>query len=420
MAMPQTVRHINERRLLDALSRRGALSRAELGRELELTRSTAGNLVTSLAEAGFVREGAVTDREMGETRVGRPGSLVELNAAHAVFLGAEIGVGRIRIIGIDLSAAVICQTESRFDPDRCDPSAVADLLVAAVKRLRTWTAPAHVRGLGIAVAGLISPDGNVIRAPFLRWQDVPLQSLIETRLSGFYRIMAENDANAFALAELSRAAEDPPTDAVYLLLDVGVGGGIVSNGELVRGRHGSAGEIGHLPLVDHGGNGDVRPGSTPRGSFESLIGTEALLADHRRRGGPAQGLPEFLAAVKQRQPTAEATVALWAEHLGRGLAVLSAVLDPDRFVFGGPASVLLESCRTAVEGSLHARLLPSQKLPSIALSQFGEDAPAIGAALMLQQRFLALDFDPAIDRPELGRSPALGDSGRNRPESSFG
>ncbi len=385
MSMPRTVRHINERRLLDALFRRGPLSRAELGRELGLTRSTAGNLVTALVEAGFVRDDVAIDKEMGKTRAGRPGSLVELNAAHAVFLGAEIGVGRIRIVGIDLRAAIICRTESRFDPDHCDPPAVADLLAAAVERLRAWTAPARVRSLGVAVAGLISPDGNVIRAPFLRWRDVPLRILIETRLEGFYRIMAENDANAFALAELSRAAAAPPTDAVYLLLDVGVGGGIVSNGELVRGRHGSAGEIGHLPLVDRGG----MPGSTLPGSLESFIGIEALLADHRRRGGRAAALPEFLAAVQRHQPIAKATLAHWAEHLGRGLAVLSAVVDPDRFVFGGPASVLLKSCGDAVERSLRARLLPSQKLPSITVSEFGEDAPAIGAALMLQRRFLA-------------------------------
>lgn len=389
MSMPRTVRHINERRLLQALFRRGPLSRAELGRELGLTRSTAGNLVAVLAEAGLVSDGIATDREMsGETRAGRPGSLVELNGSHAVFLGAEIGVGRIRVLGMDLRATVVCRTETHFDANRCEPPAVVDFLAAAVERLRPWTAPAQVRSLGIAVAGLITSEGNVIRAPLLRWRDVPLRALVEARLRGFSPIMAENDANAFALAELFRVATAPPTDACYLLLDVGVGGGIVANGELVRGRHGSAGEIGHLPL----GSSADSLGSTLPGSLESYIGIEALLLDHGRRGGREQALPDFVAAVEQRRPIAIATLAHWADQLGRGLAVLSAVLDPDRFVFAGPASALLEYCSDAVERSLCSHLLPSQKLPSIALSELGEDAAAIGAALMLQRRFLSF-FD---------------------------
>ena len=393
MSMPAAVRHFNERRLLEALFRRGPLSRADLGRELGLTRSTAGNLVTNLAQVGLLRDGVVADTKTnGEIRPGRPGSLVELNGAHALFLGAEIGVGRIRIVGMDLRAAIVCRTQTSFDPERCDPEDVAELLAREVERLRPWTDPARIRTLGIAVAGLIAQERTVIRAPFLRWRDVPVASLLEARLRGFLPIIAENDANAFALAELFQAAVAPPRDACFLLLDVGVGGGIVCNGELVRGRHGSAGEIGHLPL----GLGDETPRSMLPESLESYVGTETLLINYRQHGGKEQNLQNFIAAVEQGDSVAMTTLNTWAERLGRSLAILAAVLDPERFVLAGPAAALLKQCGHAVERSVRSHLLPSQKLPTIAVSGLGENAPAIGAALMLHRRFLSFGTASAV------------------------
>ena len=389
MATPSTVRQINERRALDALLRAGPMTRAELGRELGLMRSTAGNLIVNLARAGLVKDAVATGRERGAARTGRPGSLVELNGAHAVFLGAEIGVGRIRIIGIDLGGRVVCRGEDSFDADHLDPPAVVELLAANLRSLHRRTAAAQVRGLAMTVAGLVSAHGRVIRAPLLGWRDVSLRRLVEARLTGFSPIMTENDANAFAMAELSRAAAAPAADAVYILLDVGVGGGIVATGALVRGTHGSAGEIGHVPLHERGGT----PGSALAGSLESFVGVRALLADFVRHGGRATTLLEFLAAVR-RQQTARAALQRWARHLGRGLAVLCAVLDPDRFVLGGPAAILLDECGDEVGRALGQALLPSQRLPSIMISRLGEDAPALGAAIILQRRFLADDPGP--------------------------
>ncbi len=370
------------------------MTRADLGRELGLMRSTAGNLIDNLTQAGLVKDAAATDKERGGSRAGRPGNLVELNGAHAVFLGAEIGVGRIRIIGMDLGGKVICRSEGSFDPDRADPPAVVEMLVAKVKGLHRRTASAQVRGLAIAVAGLVSPQGHVIRAPFLGWRDVGLRRMVETRLTGFSSIMTENDANAFAMAELSQDAAAAPADAVYILLDVGVGGGVVANGGLVRGHHGSAGEIGHIPLHEHGGT----PGSTLPGSLESFVGIRALLADFGGHGGRAATLLEFLTAVKQQQHTARAALERWAGHLGRGLAVLAAALDPDRFVLGGPAAMLLEECGDDVERAMRDDLLPAQKLPAIMISRLGADAPVLGAAIILQRRFLACDFDLSQSR----------------------
>ena len=389
MAMPQVVRHINERRVLEALLRRGAMTRAEIGRELGLTRSTAGNLVTGLTQAGFLKDGFATDKEMGELRAGRPGSLVELNGPHAIFLGAEIGVGRIRIVGIDLRGEVVCRSESGFDPARSSPIEVVSKLAMEIRKLGGWSDPAKVRGLGIAVAGLISADGDVIRAPFLNWSNVPLTAIVNERVEGFSRVLVENDANVFAMAEMANANGQAPADAVYVLLDVGVGGGIVSGNVLVRGRHGSAGEIGHLPLVprDDGGAGFKLPGS-----FESVVGIKALLADYRQLGGCSGDLPGFRHALGKGEPAAKEALERWAHQLGRGLAILTAVLDPDRFVLGGPAAVLLDACRMPVEEALRSHLLASQKLPAIALSKLGQDAPAIGSARLLQKQYLSLEW----------------------------
>lgn len=405
MSMPRAVRHINERRVLDSLLRKGPMTRAELARDLSLTRATAGNLVSGLTRAQLVMEGTAADRETRDTRPGHPGSLVELNGSYASFLGAEIAVGRIRLIEMNLCGEILYRGERAFDPAHSSPSRIINLLTAAIARIPKPSVLPQVRQLGVAVAGLVSAGGTVLRAPFLEWHDVELVQMLTARLPEFSTIVAENDANAFAGAELWQASCDPPADAVYLLLDVGVGGGMVSNGALVRGRHGSAGEIGHMPLSEPA----KKTRSILPGSLESFVGIEALLEDFREHRGKADHFESFAEQVKQQNPIAKQTLKRWAGNLGRGLAILSAVLDPDRFVFGGPASVLVDECKPAIERALRSHLMETQKLPALMVSHLGADAPAIGAALTLQRKFLAFDTDLIFNgssgpQPEAGKT----------------
>lgn len=387
--MPRAVRHINETRILDTLFRSGSMSRADLGRVLGMTRSTAGSIVSALVEQGMVTEDQGEPTGRG-SRTGRPGSDVQLNPGYAIFLGADIGVGRLAVVAIDFKADVVGRAARPFDLQAVTPETIVEDLVGLVGSLRADLRMSDaVQGLSVAVPGLLDHDGEVLRAPILGWAKVPILRMLQARLPDIPTILAENDANALAMAELYRGAGSASTEALYMFLDAGVGGGLVSNGALLRGQNGYAGEIGHVFVGDEG----FASHATLPGSLESFVGREAILTRNRSCGGSARTLDEFIEALDLRTPSALATIADWCHYLGRGLATLTSVLDPEKIVLGGPVSVLFGRFERDVLASVRKHLLPGHPLPMVELSSLGMDGPAIGAASMLHRNMLAFDED---------------------------
>ena len=405
MSMPRAVRHINEIRVLDALFHKGPMSRADLGRELGLMRSTAGSLVAGLAREGLVAD--VRDEPGGRAqRAGRPGSSVGLNAGHSFFIGAEIAVGRVTVVVLDLGGAVLARRQASFAPEGNEAAAVVDVLAGAVASIAAdLPRPEAVRGLNVAIAGLLDHDGRVLSAPLLGWADVPLLDMLRARLPAMPHIVAENDANAFAAAELQRAGGGDTTNALFVFLDAGVGGGIVQDGQLLRGHRGYAGEIGHVYVGERG----FRPSMALPGSLESFVGRDAIVARHRANGGASASLDDLLAACADGEAAAAVTVSEWSFYLGRGLATLTSVVDPEAVVLGGPVAALLAHAGHGVSDAMRSHLLPGRPLPALRAASVGADAPAVGAASLLQRAMLSFDKDlvfNGVDRAPPSR-PAM-------------
>jgi predicted NBD/HSP70 family sugar kinase len=387
MSMPHAVRHINKIRALEALFRMTQLSRSDIARELGLTRSTASSIVSDLVHEGIVTEDEDDSVDRG-ARTGRPGVSVRLKPNYAVFLGADIGVGRLTVVALDLTATVIAQATRSFDLGQADPDTVVDELALLIQTVMgKLPTRGTVRGLNLTVPGLLDHHGKILRAPILRWSDVPIVEMLRSRLPDLTAIEAENDANAFAMAELYRAGTSAPSNAIYIFLDAGVGGAIVSHGQLLRGHDGFAGEIGHIFV----GEQSFVPMSILPGSLESFVGREAVLARCRFHGGVAQTIEEFVATLIAKSPAATSTVADWSLYLGRGLATLTSAFDPAKIVLGGPIAALFPFGEQDVLASMRNHLLPSQPSPSIERSPIGAEGPAIGAAAILHRRMLSFD-----------------------------
>lgn len=387
MSMPRAVRHINEVRVLDRLYRQGTASRADLARELGLMRSTAGNLIAGLIEQGLVRETPeVSPGISGKS--GRPGQGVQLNAGHAAFIGADVGVGHLSVVAIDLAGAIVHSRTVDHRVGYGEVQPLIDRLADLIEGLLAQLPPDQpVQGLSLIAPGLVDPSGVVVRAPALGWQQVPLQRLMTERLGWQGPITAENDANAFAAAEIYGRHGSPGAEALFVYLDAGVGGGIASAGRLLRGQRGQAGEIGHIHLGEHG----FETRTAVQGSFESYVAREAVLARFRHHGGAAGTLDDFIDALDAQRPAALRTIAEWAWWMGRGLASLISVLDPGRIVLGGPVAALFEPVRREVLDSIHKHLVTPHELPVIEVSTLGTDACAIGAAMGLHHAHLAID-----------------------------
>ncbi len=387
MSTIRAVRHINESRALAALLRQGGMSRADLARELGVTRATASSIVSSLAEIGFVEDETDMSAER-EKRTGRPGTMVRLRADHAIFLGADIAIDHISLAAIDMNAKIIAQDRIACD---CARLPLDDLCALIGRQICKFTqrlaSPDAVQGLNVVVPGPVDQNGNVVRAPLLGWQNVPLRRLLAAHLGSLPVTNLENDANAFAIAEMHRSRRNDLLDAVYLFIEDGVGGCIVNGGNLLRGHDGSAGEMGHIIV----GDGGFLASALIKGSLEGYVSRPALLARYQFHGGQAASLVGFLAALANDERSARLAASDWSHYLGRGLATLVSVVNPERIVLGGQAAAVFAHTRAEVQASIRAHLLPGAKVTPIDLSTMGDEAPAFGAALMHHRQFFAID-----------------------------
>jgi predicted NBD/HSP70 family sugar kinase len=304
------------------------------------------------------------------------------------FIGADIGVGHISVVAVDLAGRPFKSRSISFEPKHGEVSGTVGALATVLRTVMKQLPPAQtLHGICVAVPGLVDRDGVILRAPVLGWNAVPILKLLSAKLKWSGVLTAENDANAFAAAELHGQSPFANSDALFVYLDAGIGGGLVSKGRLLRGHSGYAGEIGHILLGDHG----FDPLAPLHGSFESFVGRNAVLARYKEQGGTGTKLEDFLAAVVARTPAATRTISEWAWWLGRGIASLVSTLDPGRIVLGGPVAALYAYVQIEVTESISKHLVQPSALPRVELSTLGTDVCAIGGALMLHRCLLAID-----------------------------
>jgi predicted NBD/HSP70 family sugar kinase len=387
MSMPRTVRHINETRALTALLKRGPMSRADLARDLGITRATASSIVQSLSDTGFIYDDPIKPNACNR-RTGRPSTLVRLRSDHAIFLGASVGVKHVSFATVDMTGEAISSSDIELDVATLELSALSEIIATNVRRLaRSVQNAAAIQGLSLAVPGPVNRDGVVMRAPLLGWTGVPLKRLVQEALPEIPVTNVDNDANAFAIAEMHREGRQDNLDAVYLFVEDGVGGCVVHRGSILLGHDGFAGELGHIIVGEIGF--DPRP--TIRGSLESFVARSALLARHRSYGGSGDTLRAFIELLGAGETAARLALDDWAIYLGRGLATLVSVFNPERIILGGAVTAVFPFARQAVERNIRENLLHGAPDAPIERAELGSGAPAYGAALIQHKQFFALD-----------------------------
>jgi predicted NBD/HSP70 family sugar kinase len=259
--------------------------------------------------------------------------------------------------------------------------------------------PATVKGVCVTVPGIVSKQGDLVRAPSIAWRNIPVYALLSQKLNYQGPLLIENDANAFAASELYRSSEKGRQNALCIFIDTGIGGAILHHGKLMRGHRGYAGEIGHIFIGDQG----FSTFSSLSGTFESFSGDRAILERYRTKGGTGTTIRHFTQLVSAGEPAALETLDEWAYWLGRGLASLISVLDPETIAIGGAVAILYSLAEAKVHASIKQHLFEGHPLPSIHISDLEEDAPAIGGAAILHRDFLAID-----ETIVFGRSSTVG------------
>jgi predicted NBD/HSP70 family sugar kinase len=247
----------------------------------------------------------------------------------------------------------------------------------------------------VAVPGLVDQEtGTVARAPNLGWSDVPLRRLLAGGVPAARTpVLVENEANVAALGELWFGYGAALGDYVHISGEIGVGAGIVVGGQLFRGAHGHAGELGHTTLEPDGAA--CTCGS--RGCLELFAGQEAILrragldpavsTSTGRADGPVSTLVEHLGAG---DPRALDALEVAGRSLGTATASLVKLVDPDTVVLGGIYAVLAPWLRASFQRALLAGIPMTRAVPPrIAISALGPDAAVRGAAGLVTASLLA-------------------------------
>jgi predicted NBD/HSP70 family sugar kinase len=373
----------------------GPRSRARLATELGLTRSAASDLVADLEERGLVRSGGV---ERGG--VGRPGTSVELDGRTVCGLGAEINVSHVATMALDLTGKVLAEHRQSLDATGLGVDEVLDRLAELVEQTteEARAAGAEPTGLTIGVAGLVDrADGVLTLGPNLGWRDVPVGAQVRARLGAPYPITVDNEGSLAATAELIPGDPDRQ-DLLVVVGEVGVGGGIVAEGRLLRGRQGYAGELGHM-IVDPDGR---RCGCGRVGCWETVVGLRALLdaaadPDDPVRD-PALSLDSRLAELNRRADLGDTRTLAALDQvggwLGVGAAILTNALDPATIVLGGYFAEVGRHMRPTIEERLQAGVVaPQAGGTRLELSTLGFTAAVRGGARVALEPVFA---DPTI------------------------
>ncbi|MCA0146697.1 ROK family transcriptional regulator [Blastococcus sp. LR1] len=379
-----TVRRTNLGLVLRHLRDHGPRSRARIAQETGLNKATVSSLVAELAERRLVSAGEV-DRAGS---VGRPGLLVHLDGRCVCGIGVELNVDYVAVLVLDLRGEVLFERRHALDIPSLGAEETLDAVAGAVSEAVAATAELGARPAGatVAVAGLVrSVDGVVTLAPNIGWKDVAVLDGLRARLGVDFPIRVENDANLSAIAEWAMGAEARTPDLVYLTGEVGVGGGVIVAGRLLRGAGGLSGEVGHTSL----GDPDVVCGCGRRGCWETVVGLAALLRAAADPGDPVRDpgrdLETRLAEVARRAEAGDRrtldALAQVGTSLGTGAAVLINVFNPRVVLLGGYFAVLGRFLMEPLLAELESRVLgPGMAGARVVLSTLGFTAAVRGGA----------------------------------------
>lgn len=246
-----------------------------------------------------------------------------------------------------------------------------------------------VAGVGVGAPGPVDDSGIIHRAVNLGWAEMNLKMELAALLGGM-RVEGGNDANVAALGEMWKGGGQGHTNLVAVTLGTGVGGGIIINGKIMSGSNGSGGEIGHIHVEDNeteacgcGNYGCLEEYASATGI--TRLANRALQAsdkDSVLRKGEVSAKTVF-DAVKAGDALAIEIASQFGEYLGKGLAVIAGVINPEIFVIGGGVSkageILFDYIRPAFDRTVFQGCRDTQ----FALATLGNDAGIYGAAKMV-------------------------------------
>lgn len=308
-------------------------------------------------------------------------------------LGHDIGGTKLAVTVADRNGKILHKIRRPTEAERGPRAVVASLASMSREAMaRAALSPAELAGVGVSCGGPLDTETGVVYAPpnLPGWDEVPLKAWLESALS--LPVFVENDANASALAEWSFGAGRGCRHMVYMTMSTGIGGGIILDGRLYRGPNDTAGEVGHMTIVENG----PACGCGKRGCLEALCSGPSIARRAREKareapgsrmvdlagGDPARITAEtVMDAARQDDPAAREIVDETARYMAVGLGNIVNILNPEVIVIGTilvkAQDLLLEPIRAYLRRETWPRVYDTVRVVPAGLEDAVGDLAAI-------------------------------------------
>ncbi|SDO23574.1 ROK family transcriptional regulator [Alkalicoccus daliensis] len=376
----KAVKLSNKSVVLQAIREEEPISRAELSQKLGLTKATVSSLVEEL-----INEEYCYQTGLGKSSGGRRPLMLQFNEKAGYTISCDIGVNYILVVLTDLRGSILHELYRPFNTNDFTRTVmeVKSMIDDCIKE--TNSSPFAVVGIGFGVPGLVNKEGKILSTPNLDW----VQSNIKEIFQDQYQVpvIIENEANAGAYGEKMFGAAQYKNDFIYVSAGIGIGVGIVLDGNLMRGAHGFMGEMGHTTIVD--GGLSCRCGN--RGCWEMYASEMALLTAFSENGEPLD-----MELLLERADKEEAVRQVFDEigyYLGVGLTNIIHTFNPQKIVIGNRLAkaqkYLLSKATQVIEEKTLPVLLHETE---ISFSQNYQYSTVLGLAAFSIETFLSKQF----------------------------
>lgn len=327
--------------------------------------------------------------EVKETK----GKMLERRSMNHPVIGIDLGGTKILASAIDATGMILSRFKKRTKAEKPFQEVVQRIANCARGAAEeAGISLSDVAGVGIGAPGAMNPATGIIHiAPNLNWKEVPLKKLLEDDLG--VPIFLENDVNLGTLGEQRLGAGVGQKNIFGMFVGTGIGGGIIIDGKLYEGASFMAGEVGHIPMVVDG----PPCGCGRKGCFEAMAGRLAVVRDIAnavKKGEKTSLLMEkngdilsiksnaIAQAWKDGDPLTVRVLKNAAFYIGRGVASVIAIFNPDAVILGGGLIEALDSVFfQQIIKSAEVHSIPAMfKGTKILRALLGDDAGIIGAA----------------------------------------
>ena len=369
---------LNRSAILAYLGAQGPASRADLARFLGVSPALVTQLTRELIADGLLRE-----LENSPSQGGRPARMLGVVSSAGRAIGVKVVADHAAFVEVGIDGVVLRSASEPFD---ASSHLMITELTALLRRFIDGGSNAPLLGIGVGVPGSVDDQSEgVVDSTQLGWNQVPLGASLRRAFA--LPVIVDNNVNALSMAERLFGQGRQHQNFLVVTIGTGVGAGIVSDGTVLRGHSGGAGEIGHIPVEADGplcqcGN---------RGCLETYVGEQWLVRAAREQGiiGAQSGISSLSAEADRGNTAAQAIFSGAGHVLGRVLAGVINTLDPEIVIILGEGVSAWEHWSFGFEPALRSALVPSRRGVAIAVESWQDDSWAQGAACLI----LATPFD---------------------------